>query len=541
MSAFLLVIRIVAGVLYVLWVISRVQRRCEAPPSPDGSFVRQENRFFNLVFQLQIPLLSLGGIIAVWGGGLLELGAWGLIWLLFTPVGFWLLLQWMSTRKVPLKPSLQGSLILPLSFLILLTASAAMLVAVQIFPPGKFGGDLRHLSWFLPRLVAVLGPPLFLIYIIRHWTADLLPLRPGPNEEEDGKGSYRWSKETQWLAAQYLLGFFSGLPKPTHVVEDGELKERIKGNPFLGTGPGLVITEPENVVAVRESSKFKRFVGPGGEFTGVTGPDIAYAVLDLQTQFRVTRIDAMTRDGITLSVPCSSIFKIDAGGQQVELGKPWPYRERAAYLALHTAQEVNPAAKSLLEEHEAVSWKELPLNTAKPKLEQLIAGYTLDELYATKRRPPIAQLPRKEITQTLRAYVRQQMEKVGIAVRGGGVGAALIPHDEEITRQRVDTWKASWAEKLEMQEGKAAAVYLEEAERVRVSILNELIELARELNETGAANKQVLLSARLLEMLENIARNPEIERLKPEQRVESKKDEEEVLRRRQESEEQGAS
>jgi hypothetical protein len=112
--------------------------------------------------------------------------------------------------------------------------------------------------------------------------------------------------------------------------------------------------------------------------------------------------------------------------------------------------------------------------------------------------------------------VREKMSKVGIRVLGGGVGAKLQPLDKEVTQQRVDTWKAGWAEKLELQEGRATAAYLREAERVRINILNELFDLARRLGESSMENKKALLAARLLEMLENIARSPGMERLIPE-------------------------
>jgi hypothetical protein len=383
---------------------------------------------------------------------------------------------------------------------------------------------------------------MFLVYIIRYWSVELFSLKARSvkkesekesEEEKEKKGveseEIQWNPEDRRLAAQYFIGFFTTLPKPSHVVEKGQLENRIKGHTFLGTGPGLVIAELTNIVAVRSSAEFRRFVGPGGEFTSVEKVDIPYAVMDLQKQFRVTRIEAMTRDGILISVPCSSMFKIDAGNEAFKLGRSWPYRDYAAFLALQNAHEVNTSEKSFFDENDASSWTELPLNTAKPKLEQLVARYTLDELYATKKTFPLTKLPRKEITEDLRAYVWEKMDEVGINVLGGGVGAALIPRSKKIIEQRVDTWKAGWAETLELQEGKASAVYLRESERVRISILNELIELGHELNQTSIENKRVLLAARLLETLENIARNPEMERLLPEQRIESIGEEERRL------------
>jgi hypothetical protein len=506
--------------------------------------MRVNIRIIKCLGHIAIPLLGWGAILGLWGivpfgemvGNLVDSR---LVSFLLNPIIFLLMLVLMSIPslivvfvllwQIELRPSLPLCILLFVMLLIFLLAGGLWTWG-QISEAESIRVWLKRIinyTWVLPISLAALAPPVFLVYIIRYWSVEIIPLKGKSVEEEDDNGEIQWDPEDFRLAAQYFVGFFTTLPKPTHVVVDGKLKERISGHTFLGTGPGLVITELTNIVAVRSSTGFKRFVGPGGEFISVKAADIPYAVMDLQTQFRVTRIEAMTRDGILISVPCSSIFKIDAGNKQFRIGESWPYREHTAFLVLHTAQEVNPSGRTFLDEKDTRPWTELPLNTATPKLEQLVARYTLDELYATKKPYPLTKLPREEITGELRAYVREKMTEVGIAVLGGGIGAALIPKNPKVVKQRVDTWKAGWAEKLEVQEGKASAVYLKESERVRVRILNELIELAHELGQTSAENKRVLLAARLLEMLENIARNPEMERLLPEQRVERVKEEEE--------------
>lgn len=519
-----LLARLIGLVLYIGGLIYLTQRNCENPVRHEGEFIRSSRRIINVVQRVALPLLAPMVLMAFWGYiplydqliGPLEgvLGTRGLLSWLVRPLTLVVTLLATSVPSVltiliwlwilELRPSLPIRVLLALP-LIGVFGLSILYLRSGIRETGSllsWVGQISSYDWVLPFLLASLGPPLFLVYMLHHWPINLLPV----NEDERNRR----------LAAQYLVGFFSTLPKPTHVVEDGELKTRIEGHIFLGVEPGLIITEPENIVAVRSSRGFRRFVGPGAQFIGIGPADIPYEVVDLQKQFRLTRIEALTRDGVRISVPCSSMFRIDAGKQKVKLGEPWPYRERAAYLALHGAKEVNPTRKTFLDEKEAVSWKELPLRTATLQLKQLVAGYTLDELYASKRAYPLSTLPRKDITTELRSYVREKMSKVGIRVLGGGVGAKLQPLDKEVTQQRVDTWKAGWAEKLELQEGRATAAYLREAERVRINILNELFDLARRLGESSMENKKALLAARLLEMLENIARSPGMERLIPE-------------------------
>ena len=533
-----LVVRFIGLCLFVFLLDRLAKRGYESPVQHEGEFINSDPRIFRAILRIGLPLLSIGAILAVSGYALLQgpltqtLGVEsGLFSRLLQPVVFIeiLILGWLPSLllvfvwfwRMGLKPSIIILGILTILCVALIVVGGILLLEQLILVEsptqwlitwlGSLLSGITANLWVFPLSIMVVAPPLFLVYILRDWTIELFPIWKREGEDQP------WSREERRLAGQYCIGFFSTLPKPATFVKSGEMVEQIKGNPFFGTGPGLVITEPENIVAIRDSEGFKRFVGPGAAFIGMKGPDVPYAVLDLQKQFRLARINAITRDGVEISVPCSSMFKIDAGNEKVKFGKPWPYRVRAAFQVLHAAREVNPTNTSILEDQAVTSWTELPLRTATSKLEQLVAGYTLDDLYATKRSSPVETLPRKEITKELRTYVREKMAKVGISVLGGGVGAALIPQDEEITNQRVDTWKAQWAEKLEVEEGKATGAYLREAERVRISILNELFQMARQLGESSVENKKALLAARLLEMLDNIARAPGMDRLLPEQ------------------------
>ncbi len=519
-------------ILYA-WVLVRFAKRStENPVQHDGKFISNNPRILRALKRMALPLSSVGIIAAaLWSVPLAQtLSGEEATFLLQLVIGFVvfilvgfssLLIMFVWFWRIGLKPSLLVRVVPLIIFIFVLIIGSILFLdlkpneisAIRWFA-SKGAGALKAVAenlWVLPLLMTMLALPLFLVYILRNWTVELFPLWKANGEEQV------WDQEARRLAVEYCIGFFTTRPKPTHFLENGEMIERVKGNPFLGSGPGLVVTEPENILAVRDSSGFKRFVGPGAAFLGVNSVDIPYAVVDLQKQFRLTRIHTLTRDGVEISVPCSSMFRIDAGDEKVAFGRPWPYRVRAAFLALHAASEVNPDRNSVLEENEIIPWEELPLRTATAKLEQVVAGYTLDELYGTKKSSPLTTLPRKEITREVRTYVRKKMAPVGIKVLGGGVGAALIPLDEKVTQQRVDTWKAQWADKLEVQEGKATGAYLREAERVRVRILNELFQLACRLEESGGENKKALLAARLLEMLDNIARGPGLERLLPEQ------------------------
>lgn len=356
----------------------------------------------------------------------------------------------------------------------------------------------------IPLLWFILVPPVFMLLLLYFLAPRLLPLPQGEQEKHRRQ------------AAQLLTGFFTRFPKPAIVVREGKMQTRIKGNPFTGTGPGLIITEPENAVLLRGSSDIKRAVGPGVIFTG--RGEVAFSVIDLQRQFHVTKeVEALTRDGILVKVPCSSIFQI-RGADRPRPGRPWPYRKSAAITAF-LAAEVNPQGKSPLEAHKARSWIALPLQLAGHRLKQVIAKYSLDELFAIRGRLP-EKLPRLAIAETVREFVKQEMAEIGINVVGGGVGNRIVPVDEEVLKQRIDSWKATQMRKIMINKGKAEAEYLKQLEKVRGNALEELTDSLRQqsdmLQAAGPDTSMLLITLRLLETLEGIARDPHIEPLLPE-------------------------
>ncbi|MEA3397149.1 MAG: hypothetical protein U9R05_06770, partial [Chloroflexota bacterium] len=222
--------------------------------------------------------------------------------------------------------------------------------------------------------------------------------------------------------------------------------------------------------------------------------------------------------GIRIRVPCSSIFQIRGADQPLRPKQPWPYRKSAAITAF-LAAEVNPQGKSPLEAHKARSWINLPLQLAVHKLKQVIAKYSLDELFAIRGRLP-EKLPRIAIAGTVRGFMKQEMAAVGINIIGGGVGNRVVPLDEEVVKQRIDSWKATQMRKIMVNKGKAEAEYLKQLEKVRGNALEELTDSLKQqsdmLQAAGPDTSMLLITLRLLETLEGIARDPHIEPLLPE-------------------------
>ena len=134
---------------------------------------------------------------------------------------------------------------------------------------------------FLAFLTFVTFPPTLSILALAWTIPDAIPVAPDQHKR-------------MLRILQLFTGFFTTFPKPSWIVENGEVKTRIQGNTFFGVGPGWLMTEPENLVVLKGSTKIGRIIGPDAVFTRTA--ESPYQVIDLRNQIRVTRVDARTQD-----------------------------------------------------------------------------------------------------------------------------------------------------------------------------------------------------------------------------------------------------
>ncbi|HXK42928.1 MAG TPA: SPFH domain-containing protein [Anaerolineae bacterium] len=482
-------VRLLVLIVYVVATYLIQRHMLHHPLEPSRTFVDYLTRCIRIVLTLGVPLI--GPLIAYF---------------------------WVDFFPQPLVIVVLLALVLPLALVYLpwlrlmqVPKWTLFAIPVLMFTMITIGGILgwlllfnegRGITWaLLPLLYFILIPPLFMLGILYYWAPELLPLSP---EER---------QQSRRQAAQLLTGFLSTFPRPVITVEHGELQTRIPGNPFTGTGPGLLVTEPHNAVVLYQGTVAKKVVGPGVIFTGRA--EIPRAVIDLQDQFRVNpNIEAQTRDNIRVRVPCSSIFHIRGSTKPTRPGEPWTYDAEAA-LQAYLAAEVDPAKQSSkLEAHHTINWADMPLNEAAYRVRHVVKRYPLDQLYAVTEPLPGNELPRVHIAREVREHVTAQMAAIGITVTGGGVGNRITPLDPAVVTQRLESWKASTMLKIEQHRGEAEAAEIIEESRVRSQALIELTQsLQQQLSALRGAPPEAarrLIALRLLQTLDDIARQPEV-------------------------------
>ncbi len=492
------VLLIIIGIVAIAWLFWRYYSH--NPPAESKHFVPRAERNSRVFTRLALPVVAMTLFSS-------------LLWLQWVPLFLLVPLLFLYLLIAALLPWISGrfkSLTLGLGLFEGLLAIAAI-AARFLFP------QWQEATFALLMLLYLLLPLTALAAFFTFFAHTLVPVPAGlPDEERDA-----FYKQAQALFAT----FFSGLPKPIIAVEEGSLQTRNAGNPFLGSGPGLVMTAPEYAVLVRDGSKVRRIIGPGVSFTAEG--DVADYVFDLRRQLRATRVRARTRDGIEVEAPLSAIFHIQRGEGEREprLKAPWPYRPSAA-IKLYFSLLVDPEGKTPLEAHRPRPWQDLPLKEAEPLLRQIFSRYTLDEIYGTPLpdKEKGKTLLRVQIGATVRQEIAKSMEEKGLQIIGGGIGGTIKPVDPSIFEQRIKAWQARWARKALEADITESVDMLKNFSRIRQHVLQEMMnnlqEQAKQLRQQAQKGQgpsaRTLLSLRLLETFEDIANRSEAQTFLPE-------------------------
>ncbi len=282
-----------------------------------------------------------------------------------------------------------------------------------------------------------------------------------------------------------LFTFSLGTNYPYLAIQDRRLHTRVEGNPFRGVlgGPGLLITGPDHAAAITTTLGFVGIKGPGlilmSKFQRVLD------IIDLHQQQRAFPVTATTKDGIEVRLTGFGPFQVSTGQQTPTIGKPWPFFQKDAYAAVfgRPVEQLRTCLSSgaIVEERTHREWHELYQILSTPILQEIIAEYNFDELFALDEPD---RDPRGEISSKYQPSFQAALEKYGIQLIGAGIGN-LEPVSEEVKEQQIQNWQHHWLTHALTQTGIAEA----EAELIlgqaHAQAEHDLIE------KVGSALKQV--------------------------------------------------
>jgi regulator of protease activity HflC (stomatin/prohibitin superfamily) len=307
-------------------------------------------------------------------------------------------------------------------------------------------------------------------------------------------------KSQRRKAFRSLLSFSMGTNYPYFFVgADGKPDKRVGGNPYLQffAGPGIVYTDCEHAAYVSEGTSKNRVFDPGLSFTEMF--DLAPKFIDLLPQLRAFHVEARTKDGIPIKVLTFLPFRIDTGGETVELGGPFPFRRRAIYQVL--AGELVERKQKKEDSGEKHEWDGRLVPVIATRIVQdVISRYTVDELCA-----PFdpSRDPRPEIAAEIRKRVKEALSPLGLELIGGGI-SNLVPQDNTVIERRLDNWRTEWQCRMLQMMGEGEAECKRQIESARAEAETEIaLRLSRIVEEAARAGvgSQAALALRFIDSL----------------------------------------
>jgi hypothetical protein len=160
------------------------------------------------------------------------------------------------------------------------------------------------IGWFLGKWLGIflISFPIlfFYYYMLFHVARVVVPV-------SDPDSLSNWQQ--QFLL---LLWYQWGVQYPHWIIPDAHgstVENRIRGNQLTSFAPGLVWAESHQVVGLTTGLSFSRVAGPGPFFTQPY--ERPFAVVDLWTQLRTSRIHGISGDGIPYIAVLFMSFAVD--------------------------------------------------------------------------------------------------------------------------------------------------------------------------------------------------------------------------------------
>jgi len=332
-------------------------------------------------------------------------------------------------------------------------------------------------------------------------------------------------------ARRFVRSQVFGTSKTYMTVENGEIvSQKPPGILARLGGPGVLVVKPGNAVVLERGATTARIVGPGvhrlGRFETIKKPYGSKGIVDLRPQEDEATPEVLTQDGIPVKMTVGQRWQIEP--------KEVTDRRRSSQLASGgaTTSVLGAPEYPVYEEsvHKAVfdtasgGWVSMVPEAALNVLRDIVATYTLDEIFALDPSLPVPR-PDRRIVRSIEVDVSKHYDPSAFGVTYLGMDIRHIEVPEDVRAQMVQRWKASqeWelrvndaiAERkalIELSEGRAQALgKLENAKlsaRVNMAALVDRIlnRLATVPGSPGATNFARLVS----ELAERIGEDEQV-------------------------------
>lgn len=295
-------------------------------------------------------------------------------------------------------------------------------------------------------------------------------------------------------------------PYPSITVQQGRIAEKDEDSLLARFGgPGNVTVFNDSAVFLERFGRFTRVAGPGKIF--LRRFERIREALDLRPQERNSEAKAVTKDGIPIKADVQVRFQL--ARPPASLVAPTPEVPHPVYKwALVRAGQCHSRSVDPDSGEENIAHWADQVGVG-GKMRSLVASRRLDELlepYEPERDP------HSEISERIHQAANDSARGVGAQVLEVRVGA-LKPTLEEVKKERIASWQAAWASRIQEEEAKGEAEAIREKGWARAYAQMEIIlSLAREFQDAVERSMDVpaeMVILRFMEALRQTWSRPE--------------------------------
>jgi len=302
---------------------------------------------------------------------------------------------------------------------------------------------------------------------------------------------------------QHLFRCIFGTPTRGPVIRVAEGQAQADADHILVRigGPGKIVAFNDSAVLLEQGGRLTRIVRPG-TVTILDPFEKIRDTLDLRPMRWQFQVDALSKDGIEVTVELDVTFQINTKEHNPTAKTPFPAAPSAIFRAATARVMRHPGNE---EPDDSLDWAQrLILDEAHECLRTTISRYTLDALVGIER--IYNQHPRQVIQSHLRESLLEPAIALGAQINAVRVGSIKV--GDKIAEQWLDAWSQEWRNKALKLERDGQTQRELVRERAKAQAQAELIiEITHALDVASNQNIQIsseILAMRLLEVFDHM-------------------------------------
>jgi len=296
-------------------------------------------------------------------------------------------------------------------------------------------------------------------------------------------------------------------------VEGGKVDAKVSDDVLTRIGgPGSALVYNDSAVVLERGGRLTRVLRPGQFGFGSLQPfEKVYDVIDVRPMRWEYAVNALSKEGIPVTVYADVKFQIDTGGREPTDTTPYPALDEAILRASTCRWMRDPEGS---EDDQYFDWaRRVVISETEGSLRGIIARYPLDALIGLDDTPVSAtDSPRKDIQEKLTEALQSSAASLGAQINEVQLGTIKV--EDKVTGQWLEAWCNDWQGWAMTQEKKGEARREQLRERAKAQAQAEMIiAVAKAFQEPVSKDVHLpprLLCMRLIEILGRSAIEPNL-------------------------------